>query len=477
MKKCCHNRVLSAIILTMLWCILGISGCGKSSPKQYVEPEEENEPAVDEAAKNNIIQFPGTAADTASDENVRATLSREGYSLEQAVVLSRHNIRAPLSGAGSALDTITPHKWFDWSAEASQLSVRGGTLETEMGQYFRKWLESEGLFEPNYRPEDGAVRIYANSKQRTIATAQFFTAGLLPVCNTDIEYHAEFDTMDPVFNPIFTYVSDEYVNDVADEIHDRYDPVISGLSDNYELLFDVIDAKDSEDYKNGSFQGFVTDDSEFSFEEGKEPAVSGSLKKACQISDALVLQYFEEPDNEKAAFGHDLSEKDWEAISEIKDVYGDVLFTAPSVAVNVAHPLLEEINSEMTTEGRKFSFLCGHDSNLASVLAALEVEEYSLPGTIEKKTPIGAKLVISRWAGKDGEEMISLDLVYQKTEQLQEMSLLGDDNPPGIYSLRLKGLNADENGMYQAEDVMRRFNEAIEAYDELQEDYVQQKAA
>ena len=452
---------------------------------QYIE--NDNDIESDQAADSNIIQFPeGTASqddtseqasDEPADENLSASLSREGYELEQVVVLSRHNIRAPLSGAGSALDTITPHEWFNWSAEASQLSVRGGTLETEMGQYFRKWLESEGLFEANYRPEDGAVRIYANSKQRTIATAQYFAAGLLPVFNTDVEYHAEFDTMDPVFNPVFTYVSDAYADDVADEIHEMYDPVISGLSDNYELLFDVIDAKDSDDYKNGNFTGFATDDSEFSFAEGKEPAVSGSLKTACQISDALVLQYYEEPDKEKAAFGHDLSNEDWEAISEIKDVYGDVLFTAPLVAVNVAHPLLEEINNELTKDGREFTFLCGHDSNLASVLAALEVEEYSLPETIEKKTPIGAKLVISKWTGKDGEEMISLDLVYQKTEQLQEMSFLGDDNPPGIYSLRLKGLNADENGMYKAEDVMKRLYEAIQAYDELQEDYEQQEAA
>lgn len=448
-----------------------------TAEEQYIEEE------YDKVA-DNIIPFEEKAAelqngkqDTDSDSSLRESLSREGYELKQVVVLSRHNIRAPLSGAGSALDTITPHTWFDWSSEASQLSVRGGTLETEMGQYFRKWLESEGLFEPNYRPEDGAVRIYANSKQRTIATAQFFTAGLLPVSDTDVEYKAEFDAMDPVFNPVLTYVSDEYASDVASEIHNRYDSVIAGLSDNYELLFDVIDAKDSVDFKNGSFTGFVTDDSEFSFEEEKEPAVSGSLKKACQVSDALVLQYFEESDDEKAAFGHDLSGEDWEAISEIKDVYVDVLYTTPSVAVNVAHPLLEEINGEMATDGREFTFLCGHDSNLASVLAALEVEEYSLPGTIERKTPIGAKLVISRWMGKDGEERISLDLVYQKTDQLREMSLLGDDNPPAVYSLRLKGLNADENGMYKAEDVMKRFEEAIKAYDNLQMNYEQQEAA
>ncbi len=209
----------------------------------------------------------------------------------------------------------------------------------------------------------------------------------------------------------------------------------------------MIDVTESDDYKSGSFTGFVTDDSAFSLEEGKEPGVDGSLKKACQISDALVLQYYEEPDKEKAAFGHNLSGEQWEAISEIKDVYGNVLFTVPSVAVNVAHPLLEEMEKELQTEERQFTFLCGHDSNLASVLAALEAEDYSLPGTIEKKTPIGAKLVISKWKSDFSEEMISLDMVYQTTDQLQEMSLLEEDNPPAIYGLKLKGLLANEYGM------------------------------
>ncbi|MCR5705071.1 MAG: histidine-type phosphatase [Eubacterium sp.] len=50
----------------------------------------------------------------------------------------------------------------------------------------------------NYHPEDGAVRIYANSKQRTIATARYFTSGLLPTSKTEVETHMEFDVMDPV---------------------------------------------------------------------------------------------------------------------------------------------------------------------------------------------------------------------------------------------------------------------------------------
>ena len=98
-------------------------------------------------------------AQSASAVEAVGTLSHEGYQLEQVVILSRHNIRSPLSGSGSALGTITPHEWFAWSSNPSELSLRGGVLETEMGQYFRKWLEAEGLFPENYRPEDGKVRI------------------------------------------------------------------------------------------------------------------------------------------------------------------------------------------------------------------------------------------------------------------------------------------------------------------------------
>ena len=70
---------------------------------------------------------------------------KERYTLKQVVVLSRHNIRSPLSGRQSTLQRITPHEWYHWSSAPSELSLRGGALETIMGQYFRKWLVNEGL--------------------------------------------------------------------------------------------------------------------------------------------------------------------------------------------------------------------------------------------------------------------------------------------------------------------------------------------
>ncbi len=204
--------------------------------------------------------------------------------------------------------------------------------------------------------------------------------------------------------------------------------------------------------------------------------MNGSLKTACSAADALVLQYYEESDEKKAGFGKKLTKDQWDAISEIKDVYGDALFTAPLVSVNVANPLLKEIKNEMNTEGRQFTFLCGHDSNIGSVLAALDAMEYELPCTIEKKTPIGCKLVFSKYE-KDGEEAWSVDLVYQTTDQLRQIQLLTLKNHPAIYSVDLKGLEKNAGGLYEGKAVEERIDEAIRKFDDIMVEYPVKKAA
>ncbi len=417
------------------------------------------------------------AEPAASFAEVPGSLSREGYALEQVVVLSRHNIRAPLNRNSSVLSSITPHEWIGWSSAPGELSLRGGVLETEMGQYFRKWLEEEGLFPANYFPEEGAVRVYANARQRTIATAEYFVSGLLPAANFPIETHVPFDDTDPVFNSQLTFVSADYIADAEEQIRELYTEAVNGLADNFELISDIIDLEASEARADGSVQALRTDDTELLLELYEQPRMQGSLKNACAVSDALVLQYYEEADPARAAFGHALSPEQWRQISEIKDVYGDVLFTAPLIAANVANPLLREIASELKTEGRFFTFLCGHDSNIGAVLAALGAEAYELPGTIETRTPIGCKLVFCRWRGQDGAEYCTVDLVYQTTRQLREMPLLDLDRPPAIVPMVFSGIDLQENGMYAGQAFMDLLEGAVAEYDRIREQYAPAAAA
>ena len=392
---------------------------------------------------------------------------RKRYTLKQVVVLSRHNIRSPLSGRHSTMQRITPHEWYQWSSAPSELSLRGGALETMMGQYFRKWLVSEGLMRDNEIPTEGTMRFYANSLQRTIATAQYFSSGMLPVANIRIEHHLEVGKMDSVVAPQVTDDSETFKALAQQQItamggEKGMVGIGEKMKDNYKVLEQVLDMEQSRACLEGDTCHFRTDDAHVYLIKYREPGMGGSLRLACQAADALILQYYEEPDAVKAAFGDTLRWEDWESISAIKDWYGDVLFTAPVVARQVARPLMRTILEELETEGRHFTFLCGHDSNISSVLAALDAEEYSLPNTIEKKTPIGSKLVIEKWENADGQFFATLNLVYQSTKQLRSMALLDLENPPMVFTIRLKGLNTNADGLYPYEDVLDRIDSAIQ---------------
>ena len=397
---------------------------------------------------------------------------KEKYTLKEVVILSRHNIRSPLSDNGSALGKLTPHRWTNWSAASSELTLRGGVLETMMGQFFRKWLVSEGLFTENYVPNADEVNFYANSMQRTIATAQYFSSGFMPVANVAVRHRYAPSKMDPVFFPRLTKGSEAFCSDAMNQIaamggKKGIRGINEGLEDSYRIIADVLDLKDSPACKSGETCAFDDYDTQIILKKGEEPAMKGSLKLANSASDAFILQYYEEADAQKAAFGHDISISDWEKIARIKDVYGDVLFTAPVVAYNVAHPLLVYMNDELYSDARKFTFLCGHDSNIASVNAALEVEDYELPSSIEKKTPIGSKLVFEKWIDKSGNEFVAINLVYQTTEQLRNIEMLDLDHSPMVYQLQLKGLKLNADGLYSFEDVNGRFEKAIAAYDDI----------
>lgn len=401
---------------------------------------------------------------------------KDKYQLKEAVVLSRHNIRSPLSDSKSDLGRMTPHAWHKWSSGKSELTSRGGALETMMGQYFRKWAVDAGLFPENHSPSADDVNVTANSMQRCIATAQYFSSGFMPVGGITVNHRYTPSQMDPLFNPQLTKSSPEFRAEAMKQIAAMGGKKgIVGINENikpdYELMMEVLDVKESpmakaNDPKLKAFDNYNT---EIVLDKWGEPSMKGgsALKELNSASDAFILQYYEAPDTLTAAFGHNLARKDWERLAHVKDVYQDVLFTAPIVATNVAKPLVQYMLEELQSPTRKFTFLVGHDSNLSSVATALGIEEYEVPNAIEKKTPIGSKMVIEKFVGPDGEEYADINLVYQSVDQLRNMELLDLDNPPMIYPLSFKGLEKNADGLYKMKDVKARFEQALRAYEAI----------
>ena len=411
-----------------------------------------------------VICSTGLKAQTKRSDDFRAR-----YELKEVVVMSRHNIRSPISSGSAAYQRVTPHSWFAWSSPNSQLSLRGGVLETEMGQFFRKWVVEEGLLPDNYRPTGEEVLFYANSRQRTFATAKYFSAGFLPFANVEITHKYDEDKMDPVFTPQFTKMNDTYRQQVLAEMqamHGGPQARMAAQQKTIDLMEEVLDIAHSPAALQGDTTHFWYNDTQFKIEKGDEPKMTGGYTLVNSVADALVLQCYES--ESFAPFGHELTMEQWRAIGAVKEVYDGLLFTTHAAAVNLAYPLVSRIREELNRSDRKFMFLCGHDSNLASIGAALGLQLPETENALELHTPIGSKLVFEKW--NDGtEDYVAVNLVYQSVRQLQDRTLLSTDVPPMVLPVTVEGLTANADGLYRLDDLDAHIAKAMAEYEAIED--------
>ena len=156
---------------------------------------------------------------------------------------------------------------------------------------------------------------------------------------------------------------------------------------------------------------------------------------------------------------------------DLKNIYTDVLFTAPVLAKEAASPLLAFIQNSFADHGyqhplikdaqkAKVTLLVGHDSNVASLLALLQTAPYQLPEQYEK-TPISGKVLFEQWRDKDGKALLKIEYIYQTTPQLREDSELSLKNPPQHVTLKLEGCPTDANGFCPMDDFNRVADAAL----------------
>lgn len=376
----------------------------------------------------------------------------------KTVVVARHSIRAPFGG--EELNELTPHKWPESSVPAGWLTPRGALAETLMGQYFRTMLTEEGLFAENYAPKDGEVRFYANSFQRTVATARYFAAGMLPLSDVHIEYHYGINETDPVFLPSVAITDEIKKEKIAREI--KKFGGIKNWGERYtasaQVLAGALDFSESAFAAEKHLTNFPADD--ITLEVGKGTRWGGSLWRAHRAGDAMVMHYYESGGKDTASFGHKLTQSEWHQIADVQYMGIRLYYELPTLSREVARPLLTEVSKELAAAPRKFTFLCGHDTNIATVLTALGVETYRLPHSLESVTPVGAMIVLKKIIGDDGLEYADISLVYQSTEQLTKLQTLDRANPPVTYRLHFQGMSRGENGWYRYADVVRRIADA-----------------
>ncbi|VDZ61044.1 Glucose-1-phosphatase precursor [Serratia odorifera] len=332
-----------------------------------------------------------------------------------------------------------------------------------MGHYFNAWLKQTGLLPAEGCPAQDSVYVYANSLQRTVATAQFFTNGAFPGCDVAVHHQAKMGEMDPTFNPIITDNSEKFNQQALKAMNAKLDSL--QLDAAYRQLASIIDYQDSNACKNRPPVRFDRRSEQDERGAGQGAGVAGPLKVGNSLVDAFMLQYYEGFPLTQVAWGKVTTPEQWRQLAQLKDGYQDSLFTSSVVAQNVAKPLLTYIDSALNGTDKahspKLTVLVGHDSNIASLLSAMKFKPYQLPNQYEK-TPIGGKLVFQRWHdAKQDRDLLKIEYVYQSTEQLRNADKLTLEHPPQRVTLALEGCPIDKQGYCAWSDFKKTMQEML----------------
>lgn len=384
--------------------------------------------------------------------SAQAIETLDNYTLEQVVVFSRHGLRAPLASPTSTLGKITPNQWPQWDTPASYLTTRGGVLESYFGHYFSEWLVDNKLLTENTCPSENEVYIYTNSLQRTIATGQYFTVGAFPGCIVPIIHKEKLGTMDPIFFPVISDDNPEFkqaaITSINQTAHAKgIEGLNQKLNNTYQDLSNIINYTQSTNCLTDKQCDFTDLPTKIIIEKGKEPGITGPLRTGTSIADAFILQYYEGAPLQDIAWGKIKNNKQFEQLVAIKEHYNTVLFGSPVIAKQVAANLINYINQTFSEKNHtKFTFLVGHDSNVASLFSALKIKSYTLPDQFET-TPIGGKVVFQKWRDNhSGEALMKIEYFYQSTDQIRNLTQLNRNNPPHKVTLEMENCPTNTMG-------------------------------
>ncbi|WP_447900370.1 bifunctional glucose-1-phosphatase/inositol phosphatase [Stenotrophomonas sepilia] len=374
--------------------------------------------------------------------------------LQQVILLSRHNLRAPVVASG-ALAKATPETWQRWDVAPGELTTKGGVLEVYMGRYIGQWLRQAQLLPASGCPQPVDFHAHANSLQRTQATAQFFVAGALPGCPAAVEQRTPLGTMDPLFDPVIHNDDPAFRARALAAMQNAL--AAADLAPALSVVEEITRYPQSAACTGRSDCHLVLGDTTFNAEPGKEPRASGSLALASGLVDALLMEHYQGSGVPREGWGRLNTEGQWLALAQLRNRYQNILFGTPAVARDVAAPLLARVDASFGDPASpKVTLLVGHDSNIGSVLAALGITDYTLPGQYEK-TPIGGLLQFERWRDRQsGGERFRLAYVYPTTAQLRDALPLTEAQPPGRVALPLPGCDRQGCSRAQFQQLLQR---------------------
>ncbi|KAJ8707747.1 hypothetical protein PYW07_011424 [Mythimna separata] len=361
----------------------------------------------------------------------------DSLKLEQVLILSRHNVRTPLT---AKLESYSSKLWPKWNASAGYLTEKGTRLEGYMGKYIAEWLDSEDFIEGCPNKDD--VLIYANTKPRTLDTAKAFAESAFQSCNITVQHYENIEIFDPLFLPILHNTTEANKNQVREEMENKLKEM--NLTDSYIELSRILNLRTSDICKKLYLCELHLRRNEIILEDGEEPNVSGPLDIGNSIVDSFIMSYYEGMPTSEVAWGQIKTDQQWDLISKICKENQNIRFNLTKGAKDIARPLVKYMFDIFKAGTPKFTLLVGHDSNMNSVIRAFDFQPFVLPEQFEP-FPIGGKVIFQKWSDVSG-QYLKVEYVYPTTKQLRDGERVSLLQPPKKVLLELKGCEISKSG-------------------------------
>lgn len=333
-----------------------------------------------------------------------------GLRVDRVVMLMRHGVRPPTKAppmpAGTAAEA-----WPSWPVKPGELTPHGAEALRRLGAADRAGFVADGVLP---RARCGAVRIVADSDQRTIATADAWTAGFAPGCALPIT-HKPQDVDDPVFSPLgaggtLDAAANAAVRQAIGEgglgaLDRRYAPLLRTLD---RILCAGKAACGVTQAPTGLTDATAT----------KRPKLTGALDLASTAAQVLLLEYAEGKPMADVGFGR-ATGADITALSAFHTLEFRLLARPMPVArANLAR-ITPTIRAALTDPAApRVTLFSGHDTQVANLGGLLGVH-WHIAGYAEDDPAPGGALVIEQLRDGAGRGFVRVKYRAQPLDMLR----------------------------------------------------------